>query len=261
MGVKEEPMRYSQTDEKVMVWRISNYHPTPEPLTRAVMPTTNSQWANEHEVIFAKKMLEDQPILIANLEEKLAKTKDQKERENIIAEIEFAKTPIIIPELIPCSNGTEESSNALIQQYGFDNWYDWRIANWGTKWDCDSTDMGFQTDNETYFWVEFDSAWSPPIAWLAKVAKMFQTLHFKLTYMEIGMWYAGVAYTNGNDGEIEVLDGEPENQDGDGNVYTYNPKKNAYVSQTGETIDAEEWMDSDYAHPVNPFDDFDAPWE
>jgi hypothetical protein len=41
-----------------------------------------------------------------------------------------------------------------------ENWYDWNINNWGTKWDASVHDWGRDDDNE--IWISFDSAWSPP---------------------------------------------------------------------------------------------------
>jgi hypothetical protein len=41
-----------------------------------------------------------------------------------------------------------------------ENWYDWNVSNWGTKWDASVHDWGRDDDNE--IWISFDSAWSPP---------------------------------------------------------------------------------------------------
>ena len=49
MGITEEPMRYSKTGEKELVWRMSNYLPTPEELTRSVSPSGDREWMNEWE--------------------------------------------------------------------------------------------------------------------------------------------------------------------------------------------------------------------
>jgi hypothetical protein len=40
-----------------------------------------------------------------------------------------------------------------------EDWYDWNVSNWGTKWDASVHDWG-RDDNE--IWISFDSAWSPP---------------------------------------------------------------------------------------------------
>jgi hypothetical protein len=41
-----------------------------------------------------------------------------------------------------------------------EDWYDWNVNNWGTKWDASVHDWGRDGDNE--IWISFDSAWSPP---------------------------------------------------------------------------------------------------
>ena len=42
-----------------------------------------------------------------------------------------------------------------------DNWYDWNIENWGTKWDI--TDSGLGAVSETELYAYFSTAWSPQI--------------------------------------------------------------------------------------------------
>jgi hypothetical protein len=91
----------------------------------------------------------------------------------------------------------------LKDRYGYDNWYDWRNANWGVKWD--TSDPHIYSDGEV-FGVTFDSPWCPPITWLDKVAKLYPDLKFKLLYMEEGMCYCGIAQS-GDDGEIVSSEG------------------------------------------------------
>ena len=42
-----------------------------------------------------------------------------------------------------------------------ENWYDWNISRWGTKWDVDPYEIHRIDSNTIAF--EFESAWSPPI--------------------------------------------------------------------------------------------------
>ena len=51
-------------------------------------------------------------------------------------------------------------------KYGYDNWYDWSCANWGTKWNA--CDTNYDEEKEQ---LCFDTAWSIPYPVLAKVAQ------------------------------------------------------------------------------------------
>lgn len=91
----------------------------------------------------------------------------------------------------------EVQQQAMIAQTGYDNWYDWQVANWGTKWDPELIDCDF--DGETLS-VSFDSAWSPPIAfyeWLVE-----QGYEVSANYYEPGMDLGGF-WTDGNDVYLE----------------------------------------------------------
>ena len=71
-----------------------------------------------------------------------------------------------------------------------DNWYDWNVQNWGTKWDASEPNVSL-SENENIAHITFDTAWSPPIEWLEKVAPQFPHLNFTLLYYEGGMGFAG----------------------------------------------------------------------
>lgn len=51
--------------------------------------------------------------------------------------------------------------------YGKNNWYDWSIANWGTKWNA--YDSGFDEESNTMW---FNTAWAAPIPVLCELAKL-----------------------------------------------------------------------------------------
>jgi hypothetical protein len=75
------------------------------------------------------------------------------------------------------------------------DWYNWRLANWGTKWDVDSRVISEDKDTLEY---GFDSAWSPPMEWLSQVGPKFPKLSFRLWYAEGGCYFAGI-YTVENE--------------------------------------------------------------
>jgi hypothetical protein len=78
-------------------------------------------------------------------------------------------------------------------------WYNWRLENWGTKWDVDGevTDAG-----KGWISLSFSSAWSPP---LAAYRAMEQTHGFAVfaEYVEEGMGFQGT-YENGVEHTFDI---------------------------------------------------------
>lgn len=114
-----------------------------------------------------------------------------------------------------------EESVRRLQEYGTDNWYDWKIKNWGTKWgvdaDCDYT--------ETSMSARFDTAWSPPEPIYYALVDKFPDLDIKWHYNEPGMGFSGDFETDTHNDfadpcecdDPECEECHPENYDEDGN--------------------------------------------
>jgi hypothetical protein len=77
-----------------------------------------------------------------------------------------------------------------------EEWYNWRVENWGTKWN--GYDGRITDDGSTF---TFDTAWSPPLPIIKKLAELTgETL--VLQYIEYGMFFCG-QYTAGQDGDFD----------------------------------------------------------
>lgn len=104
-----------------------------------------------------------------------------------------------------------------LAKYGYKDWYDWNVANWGTKWSDDQTHI--ITQSETHCSLGFTTAWCPPEKAFNKIALMFPKLMFVLSYYEDGMGFVGasayhgersasayteeISYTPDEDGEVD----------------------------------------------------------
>lgn len=64
----------------------------------------------------------------------------------------------------------EDLGNAYINnviEHGYDTWYDWSCAKWGTKWNAYDTYLNKEANI-----IEFNTAWSCPLAVLDKLAEI-----------------------------------------------------------------------------------------
>lgn len=78
------------------------------------------------------------------------------------------------------------------QKYGYETWYDWCIANWGTKWNAMNTQI---LDSPADLCIAFDTAWNPAIPIYQQLFKAFPQLQFKIDYLEVGAGLAGSCYS------------------------------------------------------------------
>ena len=83
---------------------------------------------------------------------------------------------------------------------GFDNWYDWRNANWGTKWEvCEfyGVDRSYINDDESQITVGFSSAWAPPLEAYQRFIDKHPVI-LEARYYEPGCDFMGI-WDNGDD--------------------------------------------------------------
>ena len=101
---------------------------------------------------------------------------------------------------------TSPSSSAKKPQpmvEGFDNWYDWRVENWGTKWElCEFYGVDRQHLNdsldESIISFGFSSAWAPPINAYEQFLRDNENCSLKAYYYEGGCDFMG-EWDNGQD--------------------------------------------------------------
>jgi len=103
-----------------------------------------------------------------------------------------------------------------------DGWYDWRIENWGTKWDVDEPvlfegDAAQNTMGEIALPDEclvylFNTAWSPPIEWVQELSRKFRDAVFHLVYVDemdnfsgVNIIYSGMIFDVSSEKDLEEL--------------------------------------------------------
>jgi hypothetical protein len=107
-------------------------------------------------------------------------------------------------EFIPCPKELTEAvanfekNEDMVAKHGYSSWYDFNIANWGTKWDVNSDNVEIQDANTVT--AGFDSAWSPPVTAYERLMDLgFEVEAF---YYEPGMQFVG-KWDNGSDYCVE----------------------------------------------------------
>jgi hypothetical protein len=115
----------------------------------------------------------------------------------LVPEPDYSVTPVAetFPHITAQYAKTEEEKAAALEnvpKIREDAWWDWRVQNWGTKWDIghdSSRDPATLDSGGLSMWVWFDSAWSPPTDAYVKLIE----LGYEITayYNESGCCFCG----------------------------------------------------------------------
>ena len=118
------------------------------------------------------------------------------------------------------------AEKANLKKYGYKNWYDWCVSEWGTKWNAggsDNADMQIDFDedgDDSIALFQFDTAWAPALGVMQKLMDDHPELSIECRYYEPGVGFFGV-WTDGSDRcyEFENFTGSQDpfwNQHADG---------------------------------------------
>ena len=92
------------------------------------------------------------------------------------------------------------------------NWYDWNVRNWGTKWDVavsykeEYPETELMEESETSLAYRFNTAWSPPLPAIEALSAQYPDVEFNLSFEEETGWGGEYLFVNGQGSEIESYD-------------------------------------------------------
>lgn len=118
------------------------------------------------------------------------------------------------------------------RKYGYRSWYDWRVDNWGTKWNSYDNE-GWQGNS-----FKFITAWSCPFEIVMELSKQNPHLHFQIEFADefIGEYVGVYEFKNGEairqdrypDGSKEAYELAFELDECAENYYQYNDTIGTY---------------------------------
>lgn len=98
--------------------------------------------------------------------------------------------------------------DANIEAHGYANWYDYNLAEWGTKWDVGRGEHEEPcSPQDDVVILNFDSAWSPPLeAWDNLSAQGYEIMSY---YYEPGMGFCGRYHSDGSGEHYDISSVDP----------------------------------------------------
>jgi len=104
----------------------------------------------------------------------------------------------------PTPMKTEDDINKhheLMLKWGASNWYDWRLNNWNTKWNAYDIE-------ETEHYIQFQTAWSTPLAVIETLSLLFPENTFEVSFADEDLGYNCGSYEYKNGERISEEQGD-----------------------------------------------------
>lgn len=115
---------------------------------------------------------------------------------------EFAPIPRELEEV--SAPNRDANAEDLVQKYGYSDWYEFCVNEWGTKWDI-GEDMGgssIDTSSDESVSLTFQSAWAPPVELYRKMTN--EGYDITAYYYEPGCAFVG-KYTSEDGDECYTI--------------------------------------------------------
>jgi hypothetical protein len=71
-----------------------------------------------------------------------------------------------------------------------EDWHDWNVLNWGTKWDVPLNQVECSRTDATVLTLNFHTAWAPPVEFYRHIAEN-NGFYVEAAYLEPGMAFCG----------------------------------------------------------------------
>ncbi len=114
---------------------------------------------------------------------------------------QYFPTPVFKRDVFKNNKHDAESLEKImkkIDQNETDDWYHWRVREWGVKWDCSLLccfENNYEFDEEDngicsihYY---FQSPWEPPVEAYRKISFLYPLCNFTLFFIEESMCFVG----------------------------------------------------------------------
>lgn len=119
-------------------------------------------------------------------------------------EIDFNRVIPEPPELLTVESPNHKNPDEMIKKYGHPDWYMWRNAYWGTKWNARNS--GFEIESPTSISAHFDTPYSPPLPVIQKLIEKLSFAYIEFSYEAESNRWGKLTFDNGE--LIEDIEGE-----------------------------------------------------
>lgn len=164
-----------------------------------LLPHLGYRWVREA----GAESLED---VVALLERRDADARKTRDVLAVACQAAGLKPPEPTAERLALFQEGERAAQAL-RETGYANWYDWSVANWGTKWNAYE---GHLTEEAGEVIFGFDCAWSFPEPVFEALGERFGALIFRGEWFDEGWMHAGTFRVAG---VLETTPFEPRTHD------------------------------------------------